>query len=188
MKGISNEKIRTAGGGAGPEDALYLGVHHDAHLPLVLDSLVSGVDAFSDPVFEFLAYDGFDHVGYVRPWQLENLRAYDGQGPHGFLVVVCFCVRDELFDRQIVEERDLDDLQLVAADTSTIVAAQVSEMPGCHSVDGGQIAAYITAKESVDLYIKKQNQRSCRRTYPFWTGTWPRTPVQSLEQVVRFFP
>ena len=71
MKGISNEKIRTAGGGAGPEDALYLGVHHDAHLPLVLDSLVSGVDAFSDPVFEFLAYDGFDHVGYVS---LGNLR------------------------------------------------------------------------------------------------------------------
>lgn len=123
MKRMANEKQRTAGGGAGPEDPLDLRVHHDADLSLVLDSGVPSVHPLSDSVLKVLADDRFDHTCDVSTRQLEDLLSLAGQCPHGLSVRVPLGVLDEVLDRHVVEVRHLDHLHLVAADASALVAA-----------------------------------------------------------------
>ena len=154
MKGMSKEMIRTAGGGGRSEDLLDRRVHHDAHLSFVLDSAVSGVGSCPHELLEVSADDRLNDVGDVGPWELEDLLPLNGQGPHGLLVLVPLGELDELLDRQAVEVRHLDHLDLVAADASTVVAAQVPQVPGRDGMDRREVAAYVTAKKSVDLYKK----------------------------------
>ena len=118
--------VPTAGGSAGSENGFDLRVHHDADLSLVLYPPVSSIDLFTNPVLEFLADNGPDNVGDVRPGQLEDLFSLTGQGPHGLSVWVAFCVLDEVLNGQAIEVWHLDHLHLITADASSLVAAQIS--------------------------------------------------------------
>ena len=117
------EKKPTACGGAGSEDPFNFWIHHDAYLPLVLDSSVSGINPFPNPVFEFLANNGLDDVGDVGTRQLENLFVLAGQSPHGLAVWMALSIFDEVLDGQVVKVRHLDHLHLITADAMTLVAA-----------------------------------------------------------------
>ena len=123
MQSMINEKRLTAGRSAGPEDPLDLRIHHDADLPLVLDSGIPSIHPLSNPVLEVLADDCFDHICDVGTGQFEYLLSLAGQSPHRLSVRMPFGVLDEVLDRQVVEVRHLDHLHLVAANASALVAA-----------------------------------------------------------------
>lgn len=113
--------VPTAGGSAGSKNLLYRRIHQNADFSFILDSAIACIDLFSDPVLEFLTYDGSDHIADVGPWQLEDLFSLTGQGPHGFSVWVAFCVLDEVLDRQAVEIGHLDHLNRITADAPSLV-------------------------------------------------------------------
>ena len=118
--------VPTAGGSAGSENGFNRWIHHDANLSFILNPAISCVDLLSDPVLELLADNGPDNVGDVRPRQLEDLFSLTGQRSHCLSVWVTFCVLDKVLDGQAIEVWHLDDLHLITADASALIAAQIS--------------------------------------------------------------
>ena len=136
MPSGKNKCLLTTGGGARPEDRFDRGIHEDGNLSLVLHLLVSGVDSGLDPLFKLHADDGPQYVGDVAAGQLEDLGSYGRQCPHGFLILVGLGERDELLDRQVLEVRHLDHLEVSAVYSAAVVATEVPKMPGRHAMGG----------------------------------------------------
>ena len=139
----------TADGFRSLEDLVDLGIELDVHVPVVLDLVVANVDLTIYPVPERSTDHAVDHICDVLSWQLLPLIWNQWQRSHHRRKLLCKGQHE--FDLEALVLWHADKLDILAIDLGASISSEISQVPNCNCLIGGEIDAAFMAEEVVAL-------------------------------------